>query len=99
MERFGLTTKQLELIEGAIRRFDGVRDVVVFGSRAMGNYKPGSDMDIAIKGRNVAFELSNLLNEELPLPYYFDVVHYESLESESLTRHIDEYGITLYRER
>ena len=96
MDRFGLTEKQLQLVTEAIGHFDGIREALVFGSRAMGNHKLGSDVDIAIKGRNVAMELSSLLNEELPLPHYFDVVHYGSLDSESLIRHIDEEGIVFF---
>ncbi len=96
MNRFGLTEKQLQRVSEAIGRFDGIREALVFGSRAMGNHKPGSDVDIAIKGRNVAMELSSFLNEELPLPHYFDVVHYGSLDSESLIRHIDEEGVVFF---
>lgn len=96
MDRFGLTELQLNLVFEAIGRFDGISEALVFGSRAMGNYKPGSDVDIAIKGRNVAMELGSLLNEALPLPHYFDVVHYDTLESESLLRHIDDEGIVFF---
>jgi len=96
VDRFGLSEKQLQLVTEAIGHFDGIRECLVFGSRAMGNHKLGSDVDIAIKGRNVAMELSSLLNEELPLPHYFDVVHYGSLDSESLIRHIDEEGIVFF---
>ncbi len=96
MDRFGLTEKQLLLVSEVIGNFDGIREALVFGSRAMGNHKPGSDVDIAIKGQDIAMELSSLLNEELPLPHYFDVVHYETLESESLIRHIDDEGIVFF---
>ncbi len=96
MDRFGLSEKQLQLVTEAIGRFDGISEARIFGSRAMGNQKPGSDVDIAIKGRNVAMELGSLLNEELPLPHYFDVVHYGSLDSEALIRHIDEEGIVFF---
>lgn len=96
MARFGLTEEQIALIIDAIRRIGGIREVAVFGSRAMGNYKPGSDVDLVIKGKNVSVELSLVLNEELPLPYFFDVVHYETLDSDSLIKHIDEFGIQLF---
>jgi predicted nucleotidyltransferase len=96
VERFGLTEKQWAAIEEAVSRFEGIGEVVLFGSRAMGNHKPGSDVDLAIKGKNVSMELSSLLNEELPLPHHFDVVHYGSLESESLIQHIDEQGVVLF---
>jgi len=97
MNRFGLSDPQIGLIKEAISRFDEIESVVLFGSRAMGNYKPGSDMDLAIKGSCITEEtvrtLSTLLNEELPLPHFFDVVHYNTLNNTALMRHIDEEGI------
>jgi predicted nucleotidyltransferase len=92
VERFGLTEKQWAAIEKAISRFEGIEEVVLFGSRAMGNHKPGSDVDLAIKGKDVSLELSSLPNEELPLPHHFDVVHYGSLECESLLPRIAALG-------
>ncbi len=56
-------------------------------------------MDLAIKGRNISADtvssLSVLLNEELPLPQFFDVVHYDTLDNASLVQHIDTKGIPL----
>lgn len=99
MNRFGLSDQQLGLIRETIGRFGEIESAVVFGSRAMGNYKPGSDVDIALKGSRITgrtvSDLSTLLNEELPLPHFFDVVHYDTLESEALIRHIDEHGAAL----
>ncbi|MGE4489022.1 MAG: nucleotidyltransferase domain-containing protein [Kiritimatiellales bacterium] len=99
MNRFGISETQLNLIKEAVSRFDEIESAVIFGSRAMGNYKPGSDVDIAIKGRKITARtvsaLSSLLNEELPLPHFFDVVHYNTLDNKALIRHIDEHGNTL----
>ena len=55
-------------------RFDGIEETIVFGSRAMGNRNPGSDVGIAFRARNVAMDLSTLLNEKLP--HYYDVVYF-----------------------
>ena len=96
---FGLTEKQLNLIREALSRFNNVDDIIVFGSRAMGNYKNGSDVDLAVKGKNVTTDtiskLSATLNEELPLPYFFDIVHYDTLNNKNFVRHIDEHGVPL----
>ena len=74
--------------------------VVLFGSRAKGNYKPGSDIDLAVKGDRVSprivAQLADCLNEETPLPYFFDVVHYETLDNQALVDHIDRVGIVIY---
>ena len=99
MSTFGLSDKQLALIKNAVSQFADIESALIFGSRAMGNHKPGSDVDIAIRGTNITPKtvaaLSALLNEELPLPHFFDVVHYESLDNQSLTGHIDVHGIPL----
>ena len=92
----GLTQTDIERITAAIKQFPEIEQAVIFGSRAKGTYKKASDVDLAIKGRAVTGEtikrLSFLLNEKLPLPYFFDVVHYESLENRLLIEHIDRVG-------
>jgi len=98
----GLTQADMRRITAAIKQFPDIEDAVIFGSRAKGTHKKASDVDLAIKGRTVTPEtiqrLSFLLNEELPLPYFFDVVHYETLENQLLVEHIDRVGksITLF---
>ena len=97
---YGLTEDDMAKIAEAIRQFDEIAVVVLFGSRAKGNYKPGSDVDLAVKGdritpRTIA-QLAGLLNEELPLPYCFDVVDYSTLENQPLADHIDRVGVTIY---
>lgn len=93
---FGISENSMNLILGALARWGEIEKAFIFGSRAMGNYKNGSDVDLVIYGSRVIPEIVNrlsvLLNEELPLPYYFDVVHYESLTHESLKAHINEFG-------
>ncbi|TFJ94186.1 nucleotidyltransferase family protein [Lentibacillus salicampi] len=100
---FGLREQDIEMITEASKSFEEIDQAVVFGSRALGNYKKGSDIDIAIKGSNVtnhtAGQLSELLNEEYPLPYFFDIVHYEGIKNEALIRHINEHGINIYGEK
>lgn len=99
MNRFGLSGAQIALIKEAISHFDEIESAVIFGSRAIGNYKPGSDVDLALKGSRITSEtvsaLSTLLNEERPLPHFFDIVHYDTLDNKSLILHIDAYGSAL----
>lgn len=96
---YGLTNKDMIQILTAVRMFPDIEEVLIFGSRAKGNYKRSSDVDLAIKGKNISYQtvtrLSTILNEDLPLPYFFDVVHYESLSNPALRDHIDRVGITL----
>ena len=98
---FGLTEKDIELIRSTVKEHLEIEEVVVFGSRAMGNHKKGSDVDLAIKGNRVSLRtisrLGTQLNEELPLPYEFDVIDYASIDTPALKEHIDSSGKVLFQ--
>lgn len=93
---FGLTKRDEGYISEALLQFPEIEKAIIFGSRAMGNHKPGSDVDLAIFGANIThttvIRLRSRLNEDLPLPYFFDVAHYEQIHNEKLKAHIDEFG-------
>ena len=99
--RYGLRASDLQHIADAIHQCEEISEVVLFGSRAKGNYQPGSDVDLAIKGDRVTHttvaQLADCLNEEKPLPYFFDVVHYEMIDEPRLVEHIDRVGIVIFR--
>ena len=100
---FGISEKSINMIIETLKKWVEIEKAVVFGSRAMGNYKNGSDIDLAIYGSEVREEIINdvrvQLNEELPLPYYFDIIHYESLVHEGLKEHIDTFGKLFYERK
>ncbi|WP_017297097.1 nucleotidyltransferase family protein [Nodosilinea nodulosa] len=89
----GLLDSDMQHITDALGQFEAIESAVLFGSRAKGSYKQGSDVDLAIKGDRVTHRtvaaLADCLNEDKPLPYFFDVVHYETLEEPRLKAHID----------
>ena len=97
--KYGLRDSDIVHIIDAIQQFPEIAEVVLFGSRAKGNYKKGSDVDLAIKGDRLTYEitarLADCLNEEKPLPYFFDVVHYEAIAEPKLKEHIDRVGVKL----
>ena len=80
-------------------RADELQESILFGSRAKGNFKPGSDIDLAVKGPVSKDTLSALLTafEESLLPYFVDVVIYEHITNEALREHIDRVGISIYK--
>ena len=98
--KFGLQQRDVEMMTHVFKQHPAVKQVILFGSRAKGNYKPGSDIDLAVKGENVTpsiiSTISYLLNEEYALPYYFDVIHYEKIKEPNLVEHIDRAGKVLY---
>lgn len=98
---FGLLERDLKYILEAVKKYSEIEEVIIFGSRAMGNYKKGSDVDIALKGqyvnRKIIYRFSDDLNEEYPLPYFFDVVNYNDISNEEFKIHIDNVGKTIYK--
>lgn len=98
--RFGLQQQDIAEIIQTLKQYPAIEEAIIFGSRAKGNYKKGSDIDIALKGENLEYDmvaaLSFDLNEESSLPYYFDVVHFEEISEVKLTEHINRVGCLLY---
>ncbi len=98
---FALPDKSENIILNSLAKRPEIEHASIFGSRAMGNFKHGSDVDLVIYGpsitESIRSRLSAELNEELPLPYYFDVVHYESIRNTELKKHIDSEGKEFYR--
>lgn len=93
---FGISDNSFQIILDCLKKEDEIERAVIFGSRAMGNFKMGSDIDIAVFGEKITFEiLSRLhgkLNESLPIPYFIDIVNYNTIEMESLKHHIQSEG-------
>ncbi|MCT4660360.1 MAG: nucleotidyltransferase domain-containing protein [Tissierellales bacterium] len=97
---YGLLDRDIKSILEVMSKFSEIEEAIIFGSRAIGNYKKGSDIDIAIKGVNITRRIirrvSDALNEEYPIPYFFDIIHYESLDNKKLIDHIDIEGKIIY---
>ena len=95
----GLSPKELEILQNVFKKFDDIKEVILFGSRALGTHKTASDIDLAIKGNvdiNTLSKLKYTLEEDTNLPYFFDVVIYDNLENMELKKHIDEVGKIIY---
>ena len=97
---FGIYDKTYNLIMEVLEATSEVEAAFIFGSRAMGNHKKGSDVDIAVSGSKinpkVLMNLKSKLNEELPIPYFVDVVHIENTQNEALKTHIMKFGKKFY---
>jgi uncharacterized protein len=96
MNAFGISNRSYEYLRQTFENYPEIKEVLVFGSRAKGNYRNGSDIDLAIKvqknGLKLALDISGILNERLPIPYHVDVVSYDDLENLELKSHIDRVG-------
>jgi uncharacterized protein len=96
--KIGLTQTELEIILNVFKNFPEIERVIVFGSRALGNYKKTSDIDFCIQGKELndkAVTRMKIELEETTLPYFFDVVNYDTINNADLKTHIDQYGIEI----
>ena len=94
MNNFGLSEKTIEIIKKLLSNYPQIKEVKIFGSRAKGNYKPSSDIDLALFGSIDDKLLRHIVSEldELPTPYQFDVLNYNDIDNENLKNNIDKFG-------
>ena len=86
-------------LRGAFQRFPAVREVRVFGSRATGQARRASDIDVAIFAPDAtAMEWSDICEalENAPIIYELDIVRLEGTTSERLKEKIEREGIAIY---
>lgn len=96
----GLEERDIKNITDALKELPEIEEVILFGSRAKKTHKKASDVDLAIKGKNISEKtikrFSSKLNEELPLPYFVDIIHYETIKSNDLLEHIKRVGEVIF---
>ncbi|MGE5440591.1 MAG: nucleotidyltransferase family protein [Bacteroidota bacterium] len=83
-------------------RYTSVKKAILYGSRAKGNFKNGSDIDLTLEGDELELDtLLKILNEldELDLPYKIDLSIYSAISNNDLLEHINRVGITFYLQK
>ena len=96
----GLSGKCVAQINYVFATHDKVEQVLLYGSRALGTYKAGSDIDLTLLGNELSTrDLLSILVEldDLLLPYKFDVSIYSQLTHKELINHIEKAGKPFYQ--
>ena len=96
---FGLPDETLSKLRGVFERHDAVHSVLIYGSRAKGTHRPGSDIDLTIKGDEIPFaEFLQIKDQidDLMLPYTVDLSQYSQLENAELVDHIDRISVVMF---
>lgn len=97
---YGLSDETVARIQAVLARFEAVEEAILYGSRAMGTQREGSDIDLTLKGDRLDLSTLQRLDEALDallLPYTFDLSIYHWLQQEDLREHIRRVGISFYR--
>lgn len=98
----GLSKEVWNEITEVFEKFTKINQVILFGSRAMGNFREGSDIDLAVKGDHIV--LKDLLDievalEDLELIYKIDLVDFNKINNPELQAHIDRVGMVVYSKK
>lgn len=96
---FGLPPATLEKLNNVFAQHSAIDSVMIYGSRAKGNYRTGSDIDLTIMGGEITFaEFMQIESQidDLMLPYTVDLSQYKQISNKELIAHIDRVGVKIY---
>ncbi|HNW46442.1 MAG TPA: nucleotidyltransferase domain-containing protein [Thermotogota bacterium] len=96
---YGLDQTVINDLRRVFSKYPSIEKVILYGSRAMGTYRRGSDIDIALFGENLSNQTIFDIQEEIEalyLPYSFDISIWERIENEDLLDHIRRVGKVFY---
>ena len=97
--KFGLDDIIIEKINQVFDQFPQIKEVTIYGSRAMGNYRAASDIDLTLTGDDLCLSDLNQLTsvlDDLLLPYLLDVSIYSQIKNDDLLDHINRNGKLFY---
>lgn len=97
--RFGLKESTIAKITAVFAKYPRVHTVLLYGSRAKGNYRNGSDIDLTMIGELKYADLAKIEDEidDLFLPYTFDISIFSDIDNQDLIEHINRVGIVFYK--
>lgn len=96
---YGISSADIQQVISVIAKNQKIEKIILFGSRAKGNFRNGSDVDLSLKGNGI--NINDVLDisidiDNLSLPYKFDFVIYDRINEEALLEHINRVGIILF---
>lgn len=97
----GLSDQTLQKIRDVFVRYPQVEEAVLYGSRARGNYKNGSDIDLTLRGsteltHTILSQIANDLDDQL-LPYTIDLSIFKNIRNPEMIEQIERIGVALYK--
>lgn len=96
---FGLSDATLATVRGILERYPAVEQAIVYGSRAKGNYKTGSDIDLTLIGAGLDFDTLGSIAGDLDdsdIPYKVDLSILANITNPNLVEHIQRVGMVFY---
>jgi predicted nucleotidyltransferase len=97
--KFGLKEDNIEKINKILSKYKNIDEARLYGSRAIGNYREGSDIDLTLKGNLDLQNLQRIVTDldDLLLPYKFDISIFSDINNDNLIDHIKRIGVIFYK--
>jgi len=98
LRRFGLKEATINKIISVFSQYPQIHKVLLYGSRAKGNYRNGSDIDLTLIGDVSYSQLSSIEDkiDDLLLPYSFDISIFSDIDNPDLINSINRIGVIFY---
>ena len=100
MLEFGLPQSTTRTIREILAKVPAVENAVIYGSRAKGNERPGSDIDLTLIGQGLDLDMLGKIATELdesPIPYQVDLSLFDQIDHAGLRDHIERVGKVFYK--
>jgi len=97
---YGLPIAAVARIRATLAAFPAIEKATLYGSRALGRHRPGSDIDLTLSGVDLDPRTLARLDaalDDLLLPWRFDLSLQASLQSPELIDHIERVGVVFYQ--
>ena len=99
IKQYGLSGRHIDAIQNVFRSHPKIVKAILYGSRAKGNYRAESDIDISLQGEDLEYAdlvAIDIALDDLLLPYTFDLSLYHQIENPDLIKHIERVGKIFY---
>ncbi len=98
--KYGLMASDIKSIVSILKKNEHIKQIILFGSRAKGNFQEGADIDLALQGEEL--NLNDIIDaylelDDLLLPYKIDLIIFDRIKEQGLIDHIKRVGITLFK--
>lgn len=100
MNNTGLSNEEIAKINAVFSTHANVEQALIYGSRALGTFKPWSDIDLTLIGTDITLSQLNKIEAEIDdllLPYKVDLSSFQAIENDALTAHIERAGKLFYK--
>jgi predicted nucleotidyltransferase len=97
--KWGLSLETLTQLQSVFKKFPQIEEVILYGSRAKGNFRTSSDIDLTLKGQKLNLRILAQIEEQIDdllLPYGVDLSILDEIQNPELIEHIRVCGQRFY---